>query len=216
MLKLSVDQVEEFDPKAVGWTTDALVRLPEFPEVDGRSMVFQRDFYTRGDDRMVIEWDRGWTLRAIARNGHWFEGDMTFERFQELIREAVLNGQTGAEWLAEQFEFELCSECCGNTEDHTANPDMFGNWHAWCTFKAPRLLQFGTTTSEQAGEMRQVRLEWIDSEEAVATADAAPSDAFYSLQVRKFSSANEIPDEDLRFEAQQLLRDYREKKHNES
>ena len=132
MLNLTDDQVDAFDPAAHGWEPSVLIRLEEFPEVEGRPMVFERNAYKRGDDRMVIEWDRYWSLRAVCRNGHWFDGDMTFDRLQELIREIVIDGQTGAEFLASTFEFELCSECFGNVEDHRAGPDMFGHWHAWC------------------------------------------------------------------------------------
>lgn len=36
-----------------------------------------------------------------------------------------------AEWLAELFADELCAECGGDAEHHTAVP-FFGNWFARC------------------------------------------------------------------------------------
>jgi hypothetical protein len=35
------------------------------------------------------------------------------------------------EWLVQQFEFEYCSECGGDENDHDAIPFM-GNWFARC------------------------------------------------------------------------------------
>jgi len=36
-----------------------------------------------------------------------------------------------AEWLADLFEFELCSECGHDADKHTAIP-FLGNWFARC------------------------------------------------------------------------------------
>ncbi|KUL44779.1 hypothetical protein ADL22_12615 [Streptomyces sp. NRRL F-4489] len=43
-----------------------------------------------------------------------------------------IDGVSAEEFLAELFEFELCAECGGEHDQHTAAPDMFGKWHAWC------------------------------------------------------------------------------------
>ncbi|WP_274916837.1 hypothetical protein [Streptomyces sp. WZ-12] len=44
----------------------------------------------------------------------------------------TVDGGTAEQFLAELFEFEYCVECGGDAEHHTASPDMFGKWHAWC------------------------------------------------------------------------------------
>lgn len=110
MYKLTADQAEEFDPTTSGWKAPVLIRLSEFPEVEGRRMVFQRDAYTRGSERLVIEWDRYWTISALARNGHWATADVTWESLQTLIRDKIYPRTkvkvTGAAGYAD-FEGEL-------------------------------------------------------------------------------------------------------------
>lgn len=39
---------------------------------------------------------------------------------------------TAQEFLSELFEFELCTECGRDADEHSSSLDMFGNWHAWC------------------------------------------------------------------------------------
>jgi len=36
------------------------------------------------------------------------------------------------QWLTDQFEYELCPLCGGDTGDHSVGIDMFGNFHAFC------------------------------------------------------------------------------------
>jgi len=36
------------------------------------------------------------------------------------------------QWLTDQFEYELCPLCGGDTVDHSVGIDMFGNFHAFC------------------------------------------------------------------------------------
>lgn len=36
-------------------------------------------------------------------------------------------------WLRQQFEFEYCAECGGDTQHHTAVP-FLGNWFARCDY----------------------------------------------------------------------------------
>lgn len=42
-----------------------------------------------------------------------------------------LHGQTFTEFCDQLFEFELCSECGGDTKDHEPNT-LLGNWFARC------------------------------------------------------------------------------------
>ncbi len=37
-----------------------------------------------------------------------------------------------AKWLEEQFEYEYCSECGGDTDDHVVGSDPFGLRHSYC------------------------------------------------------------------------------------
>lgn len=39
--------------------------------------------------------------------------------------------ESPAQWLADLFEFERCSDCGGDAEHHTAVP-LAGNWFARC------------------------------------------------------------------------------------
>jgi hypothetical protein len=44
-----------------------------------------------------------------------------------------------AEWLAKQFECELCPECGGDAQDHDVIP-ILGNWFAQCRHPLPDTL----------------------------------------------------------------------------
>lgn len=122
--------------------------------------------------------------------------------------------QPGNEWLKEQFEFELCSECFGDAEDHIATPDQLGKWHAWCTYRAPRMMHFVTSINPALGNARPVRLEEVDSGNIVAETTKSPAKRDYSRQRLTYGSAHDIPDESLKVAAMELLRNYREKQHN--
>lgn len=60
------------------------------------------------------------TLAALAEVGI---------RFERSIR-----GVTWQEFAEELFEFEYCSECGGDVEDHERRI-VLGNWFAYCTNK---------------------------------------------------------------------------------
>jgi hypothetical protein len=130
--------------------------------------------------------------------------------------EQNIDGQTAEEFLAELFEFELCGECHGDVQDHTASPDPFGKWHAWCTYRAPRMMHFVTTLNPALGNARPVRLEEVDSGKIVAEVTKSPAQRDYSRQRLTYGSALDIPDESLKVAAMELLAEYRMKKHNES
>ncbi|MFE9833974.1 hypothetical protein ACFYP4_02325 [Streptomyces sp. NPDC005551] len=128
----------------------------------------------------------------------------------------IIGGQTAEEFLRELFEFELCAECFGDATDHVASPDPLGKWHAWCTFKAPRMTHIVTTINPAKGNERPVRIEEVDTGRILAEVFAYPTDKHYSRQRLTYGSALEIKDEKLSEAAQDLVRSYREKKHNES
>jgi hypothetical protein len=44
----------------------------------------------------------------------------------------MLGWEAQVEIIRDGFEFELCSECLRDFDQHTISPDMFGNAHAWC------------------------------------------------------------------------------------
>lgn len=90
LYQLTADQAESFDPTTAGWQADVLIRLSEFPEVEGRAMVWQRDAYMRESERLVIEWDRNWTILALARNGRWVK-QLDWELLQILLRDSYLH-----------------------------------------------------------------------------------------------------------------------------
>lgn len=60
-----------------------------------------------------------------------------YEEVLEAIAEAeggpgmVLNGETAEQWAERMFEFEVCSECGKDKQDHDIIPFM-GNWFARC------------------------------------------------------------------------------------
>lgn len=37
-----------------------------------------------------------------------------------------------SQWLAEMFEYELCTECGWDADRHTVGPDALGLRHAYC------------------------------------------------------------------------------------
>lgn len=188
MLKFPDEVLENYRSNQFGWSTALSPLSKYFPEIIGRSMVWQRDFYVRGDrERLVIDWDRDNTILALARNGEWQES-LTVERLMMLTRELVIDGQTAKEFLTGLFEFELCAECAGDGKDHTAAPDQFGKWHAWCRFDAPRMMQFVITS--------------------------APANRQHPLQRLTYGTATEIQDEALRVAACDLLAEYRKEQHN--
>jgi hypothetical protein len=64
------DWAEELDLADEGWVMATTPSSELFPEVDGRPMVWQRDFWTRGDDRLLMEWDVAYRVaRAVLLNG---------------------------------------------------------------------------------------------------------------------------------------------------
>jgi len=47
------------------------------------------------------------------------------------VIETDIDGVTAAAWAEEFFEFELCSECLKDKEDHVMGL-VLGHWFAWC------------------------------------------------------------------------------------
>lgn len=61
---------------------------------------------------------------------------MTREEWEAAIAAGVIGDEGNLdtppdEWLAEQFEYELCEECGADADEHDAIPFM-GNWFARC------------------------------------------------------------------------------------
>lgn len=70
--KLTNDQIEHYDPQAHGWEAARTFTSDIFPEVGiNRRMVWKRDFWRRGDERLVVEFTSPWVLHAVARDGEW-------------------------------------------------------------------------------------------------------------------------------------------------
>lgn len=61
------------------------------------------------------------TLAKTASNG-----------FADHVPERDAQGLTAQEFAEHMFEFEYCSECAGDIQDHTYVIDMMGNWFAFC------------------------------------------------------------------------------------
>lgn len=91
MLQLTAAQAEVFNPVDYDWEKITLVHMKDFPEIDGRPMVFAREAYTRENERLVIEWDRDYTILALARNGHWVQGNLTWGILQIVLRDRFPN-----------------------------------------------------------------------------------------------------------------------------
>lgn len=52
--------------------------------------------------------------------------------FAQVVPETDAFGRTADEFLHEVFESELCSECLGDADQHTAVIGPLGAWFAWC------------------------------------------------------------------------------------
>jgi hypothetical protein len=50
-----------------------------------------------------------------------------------LERGLLQDGRTAQEFLEEQFEYEYCTECDGDVEDHIVVIDVLGLFHARCS-----------------------------------------------------------------------------------
>lgn len=210
MLQLSSKQAGEFNPAAHGWIAPVTIRRSHFPEVEeDRPMVFQRDFHVRGPERLVIEWERGWNLTALARNGQWVK-NLTWEQLQELLIRRTDNNQTDEQFLAGLFWYS-CSECSGGAEDHVVGSNETGERTAFCTYNAPRLAQFITTFVPGQGDAWCVRLERVDTGDVLVQRYVTPRTHNYPRRRMSYRSANDIPDQSLRIGAQVMLTQYREK-----
>jgi hypothetical protein len=71
-VKLNDDQMEIYDPQAHGWMEARPCNSEAFPEVGlNRDMVWLRDFFIRGSERLVVEFSSAYDLKAVARDGEW-------------------------------------------------------------------------------------------------------------------------------------------------
>lgn len=52
--------------------------------------------------------------------------------FAPAVPERDARGLTAQEFMAQSFDYELCSECLKDAEDHTAVIGPTGNWFAFC------------------------------------------------------------------------------------
>lgn len=59
----------DLEIERTGWTRAMWPPQSAFPEVVGRPGVWGRNFYTRGADRLVIEWSDEVSICAVLRNG---------------------------------------------------------------------------------------------------------------------------------------------------
>lgn len=87
MLKLSITEMDQHQEAVCDWTevTSGPFR-EDYPEIEGRSLVRVREFWKRGNDRMIIEWEGYRTVRAVALNGHWFEDNLTIDQLHKMVR----------------------------------------------------------------------------------------------------------------------------------
>lgn len=68
--ELDADTVERYDPASQGWAKHHGPYRERFPEAWDRPMCAWREFWTRGDERLVVEWEiEGVALRAVFLNG---------------------------------------------------------------------------------------------------------------------------------------------------
>ncbi|MFH9606914.1 hypothetical protein [Streptomyces sp. NPDC017448] len=220
MMHLTPAQVEELAPGAFGWEASILIPLREFPEIQGRRMVQQRDAYQRGSERLVIEWDRDWNLLALARNGVWVER-MSWVRLQLLVLKEIpqeIDGETAQQFLSELCDFELCADCAGDADDHIAIIGPLGKWHALCLFETPEdcRISIRPEMKFQGKTVRsRVYLERKHSDEVISStyvlAGGEPRERF----ARYFDSALEPEMSEAEQEAaQDVLREYRTEQHN--
>lgn len=76
---------DEFEPTSAGWEAVGRPYTVDFPEVEGRSLPMQRDFWVRGNDRLIIEWDNPWiTVRAVLLNGVVQKEPMSRDEFNQV------------------------------------------------------------------------------------------------------------------------------------
>lgn len=67
---LDPDTVERYAPASRGWVDHHGPYRETFPEVMDRRMVHWREFWVRGDERLIVEWDSSpCTLVAVLLNG---------------------------------------------------------------------------------------------------------------------------------------------------
>jgi hypothetical protein len=83
-----------FDPPMAGWEIFHGLYSKEFPEVAGRRMVAQRDFWVRGSgparERLIVEWEHPWhSVIVIILNGVVYDQPMTAEEFDGVWMRAV-------------------------------------------------------------------------------------------------------------------------------
>lgn len=64
-----------------------------------------------------------------------FQKGEQFFANEKCTKPLKLAGQTAQEWADEMFEFEYCSECGKDKEDHFILP-FNGNWFAKCKTEA--------------------------------------------------------------------------------
>lgn len=92
---LNPDAADRFDPPMAGWEVFHGRYTERFPEIEGRRMVFQRDFWVRGDERLIVEWQYPWKrVIAVILNGQVNEDEMTAEEFEAVWMRTMVTTMT--------------------------------------------------------------------------------------------------------------------------
>lgn len=59
----------DLEIERAGWARVMWPATHSYPEVEGRGAVWGRNFYTRGRERLIIEWSDPVTLSGVLLNG---------------------------------------------------------------------------------------------------------------------------------------------------
>jgi len=93
--ELDQGAADRFDPSMAGWEVFHGQYTERFPEIEGRRMVFQRDFWVRGDERLIVEWQYPWKrVIAVILNGQVNEDPMTAEEFDAVWMRTMVTTMT--------------------------------------------------------------------------------------------------------------------------
>jgi hypothetical protein len=80
--EIDMDTVERYDPASCGWVKHHGPYRERFPEAWDRRICTWREFWVRGDERLIVEWEvEGRSIRAVMLNGEITEEPMTPEAF---------------------------------------------------------------------------------------------------------------------------------------
>jgi hypothetical protein len=91
---LDENAAARFDPSMAGWGIFHGLYSVEFPEIMGRRMVVQRDFWVRGSgparERLAIEWAVPWhSVIVVVLNGVIYDQPMTAEEFNGMWMRSI-------------------------------------------------------------------------------------------------------------------------------